>query len=359
MIEYAFIVHSRDRSDLPRKFPWLSFLPFFLFDWITLVLKPIVVSRITGLKSKDGSPIDGLIIGIPMTARQLLERRSLATERIIQAVVLAKKMGARYVGLGAMTASLSRGGKDIVENIEEVYVTTGRTFTVKNIVDYVEYVTQKFGLNKETVSISIVGAAGGIGSGVAVDLARKKFKNFLLIDLERKLSHLEKHIEVLEGHSDNLKVRVSHKVNDVGSSTIIIAATSSPEIVIRSEDVNSGSIIINDAQPSDVSPDILKNRPDVLVIEGGVLSAPGINCHFNMGLAKKDDVFSCLAETLLLAHTQTDRHHSINEFDSDLYSQLEKLSSDLGFKMSMQNNLGIIDEEREENFAKIISTNRI
>jgi fatty aldehyde-generating acyl-ACP reductase len=358
MAEYAFIVHSRDRHDLPRKFPWLSFLPTFVFDLVTLFLKPIVVSEITGLISKDNLPMSGLVIGIPMTARQLLERRSLAVKRIIEAVILAKRRGAKYIGLGAMTASLSRGGKDVIENIENIYVTTGRTFTIKNIIDYVEYLTKKFNLSKKEVLISIVGAGGGIGSGVAIGLARKDYKNFLLIDLERKLPHLKKHIQTLEGHSSNLNIQVSHRVKDIELSSIIIAATSSPEIVIRSEDVNPGSIIINDAQPSDVSPDILKSRRDVLVIEGGVLSAPGMDCHINMGLAKKDDIFSCLAETLLLTYLKVDRHHSINEFDADLYSKLEELSSNLGFQMSMQNDLGLIDEKQLEDFARILAQNK-
>jgi hypothetical protein len=46
--DFAFIVHSRDRTDLPRKYPILRYVPNIVFDWITLNLFPIIVSNISG-----------------------------------------------------------------------------------------------------------------------------------------------------------------------------------------------------------------------------------------------------------------------------------------------------------------------
>lgn len=354
--EFAFIVHSRDRNDLPRKFPLLRLIPVKLFDLITLHLPPFIVSNITGLLSKKGKNLNGLVIGIPMTAHQLLENRSLALKRIIQSVGLAKSKGARYIGLGAMTASLSKGGKDVIDLVPDVFVTTGRTYTVKNITGYITHCCDLFKIDKQVAKVGIVGAAGGIGSGVAIALAIKGYKNFVLIDLERKLDNLKRHIEVLEKHAPDLRVTISHRLGDINPCDFIVAATSSPEIVIKSEDVSSGTIIVNDAQPSDISPDIIKNRQDVLVIEGGVLHTPSINCHFNFGLAHKEDIFSCLAETLLLTHMNESKHYSINNFDVDLCKTLENKASMLGYKMCIQNDMGIVNQQRLLEFAKIVAS---
>jgi len=352
--QFAFIVHSRGRADLPRRFPVLRLFPDFLFDLITLYLPPFVVSKISGLSDKAGNPIGGLVVGIPMTARQLMENKDKGLKRVLEAVELSKSKGVKYIGLGAMTASLTRGGKDVIDKVKGLYITTGRTYTVKNITDYIEFCVNRFNLDSSKVKIGIVGAAGGIGSGVAVAVARKGYKNFLLIDLERKILRLKDRIEILEKHELNLKIELSHKVSDVGSCQIIIAATSSPEIVIKSEDVNPGTIIINDAQPSDVSPEILNNRPDIMVIEGGVLNAPKMDCHINFGLANKDDIFSCLAETLLVTYLKSEHHHSLDDFDSDLYIKLEELGVKLGFSMSIQNDLGIIEKKQLDEFAIIV-----
>lgn len=351
--DFAFIVHSRDRSDLPRKFPWLKLFPRSIFDLITTHLPPIVVSKISGLLDSSGNALSGIVLGIPMTAHQLLEHREKALKRIIEAVRIARSRGAKYVGLGAMTASLSKGGRDVISQIDNVYVTTGRTFTVMNITEYVLLCVKIFGLNPNNVRIGIVGAAGGIGSGVAISLARKQFKKFKLIDLERKLINLQERIKTLESHSEDLDIEISHHVSEISSCDIVIAATSSPEIVIKSEDVNPGTIIINDAQPSDISPEILRERTDVLVIEGGVLHAPNIDCHFNFGLSHKNDVFSCLAETLLLTNLNIEKHHSIDDFDADLYTRLEDKAKDFGYSRCMQNDMGIISDIRIEEFAKM------
>lgn len=353
-IDYAFIVHSRDRRDLPIKYPILNFIPNFILDFITMHLPPISVSHITGLVDADGRTKTGLIIGIPMTARQLLEHRDRALNRIVSSVKIAKKMGAVHVGLGAMTASLSKGGLDIVDNIDDIYVTTGRMNTIRNITEYLELFVGKFKLDRSKIKIAIVGAAGGIGSGVAISLARKQYRNFMLIDLERKLPSLVRRIKVIEEHSKELNIQMSHKISEVSSCSVIIAATSSPEIVIRSDDVESGTIIINDAQPSDISPDIVKNRSDVLVVEGGVVHTPDINCHFNLGLAHKTDIFSCLAETLFLSYLNDRQHRLSDSFDVVFFDRLQQISSKLGYSICTQNNLGIINENELQKFAKII-----
>lgn len=350
-IDFSFIVHSRDRTDLPRKFPLLKYIPQNLFDWLTISLKPFVVSKITGAKSIVGKKeLVGVVIGIPMTAHQLLENRSLALKRIIEAVELSKKKGAKYVALGAMTSSLSKGGKDVIEKISDVYITTGRTYTVKNITDYVDFCVSKFVLNKENVKIGIIGAAGGIGGGVAISLAKNGFKKFVLIDLERKIENIKKNMILLENYATDLNILTSHKITDATPCKIIIAATSSPEIVIKSSDVEPGTIIINDAQPSDIDPEIIKNRKDVLVIEGGVLHTESINCHFNFGLKHKNDVFSCLGEAILLSSLDFKDHSSIDGFDHGLYKNLSEASTKLGFKICPQNVHAIIDNNKINDF---------
>lgn len=349
--DFAFIVHSRDRTDLPRKYPILRYVPNIVFDWITLNLFPIIVSNISGAKDIiSGKEISGIIVGIPMTATQLLENRDLALKKIIAAVNLAKIKGAKHIGLGAMTASLSKGGKDVIEAIDDVHITTGRTYTAKNITDYILRTINMCKLDIGTTKVAIVGAAGGIGSGVAISLAKKGIKNFVLIDLERKLQHLTKKIEYLENNASDLRIQVGHQLSLINDCKIVVAATNSPEIVIRSSDISSGSVIINDAQPSDIDPEIIKHRKDVLVIEGGVLHTKSINCHFNMGLQHKNDIFSCLAEVILLSSTRSAGHYSIDDFDENLYNHLSSVGDKLGFELCMQNYRDVISDFRMSDF---------
>jgi len=71
--QFAFIVHSRDVSDVSRKYKIAKIIPDSILELYCKYKKPLILSRITGLKSqKTGEDIPGIIIGCPITAKQML-----------------------------------------------------------------------------------------------------------------------------------------------------------------------------------------------------------------------------------------------------------------------------------------------
>ncbi len=348
--KFAFLVHSRNVEDMFRKYPLLKVFPRSLVNWGLKHWPPIVVSRITGLKSKKGTELVGYVIGIPMTARQMMEDRNQALNQIKKASRLAEKMGVGIMGFGALTSSFSKGGLDIVDEVEKLGITTGRAYTTKTVSDYVKKCIQEFDLRKEDVVVAIVGAGGSVGSSCAKILAKYGVKNFLFIDLEKRATQLKQQItHMLKSHGD-LNIQVSHLISDIKNSNIILTATNAPEVLVTSEDVAPGTIIINDAQPSDVSPEIIKNRDDVIVIEGGIINTPGINCNFNFGLASREDAFCCLGEVLILAYNEHFKHFALGELDLDLIDEIEKMSEGLNFRLAnYQNDSGFLSHIQLEN----------
>src|SRR6185369_17715493 len=115
------------------------------------------------------------------------------------------------------------------------------------------------------------------------------------------------------------------------------------------------TIIINDAQPSDVHPDVIKTRDDVLVIEGGVIHTPGVRCNFNFGLAGREDTFCCLGEVLILAHRGHFKHFALGELDLNLIAEIEKMSAGLSIGLSkFQNDSGYIPEDKIAKVKELI-----
>lgn len=354
---FAFLVHPRNLNDVYIKFPFLRFLPRSFVYFLLTKMPPVLVSRIKGLRDREGKPVGGYVISIPLTAKQMIENRTLAVKKMIEAVRFAKKRGVAIIGLGALTASLSRGGIDLANKEKEMGFTTGRAYTVKTVTDYVKNVIGEFNFNKTKVKIAIVGAAGSIGSGCAALLSEWGIDNFLLIDLERKLPDVENKIKEIHSRvsHDRLTIKKSHHIGDVNMADIIITATNAPEVVLRGTDVQSGAIIINDAQPSDIAPDVY-DRDDVLVIEGGVISTPGIRTHFNFGLAHHEEAFCCLGEVLVLAHNGLFSTFTIGNLEKKYIEDIEKISEQLHFSITKyQNEFGYIDPERIFHVKKIIS----
>jgi fatty aldehyde-generating acyl-ACP reductase len=356
---FAFLIHARYLEDVYKKFPILKILPEGITLWLLKKMPPVFISEIKGLRDKDGDEIKGYIGRMPMITHQMVEDRKVALEKMKDAVKVLSKKKINLIGLGGLNASLSRGGLDLVETFKNLNFTTGRTYTAKIVTDYVKNVIDEFGFNKSEVKIAIIGGAGSIGSGCAEILARWQLKNFLVIDLERKLDILVKRVNQIHSmvSSEKIFIKVSHKISDIKWADIIIAATSAPEAVIKEYDLKSGAIIINDAQPSDVSPEVY-TREDVLVIEGGVIKTPGVRIGINLGLTEKDDSFCCLGEAMILAHENL--YYVEKSFlDYTYLEKLSKTSEKLNFGITKyQNKFGYIDEEKINKIKKILNKNK-
>jgi predicted amino acid dehydrogenase len=350
---FAFLVHPRDFSDVSRKYPFASRLSDSSLRWILSHLWPVVVSEVTGVRSrKTGKQIRGWIIAVPLTARQMFEDRNLSLKRIIQAAHLARTLGARIIGLGALTSSFSKGGTDVAEKVD-IDVTTGHAYTAYNVTWFFFIIVEKLALRKDEVITAIVGAAGSVGSTSALMIARAGFQNFLLIDIARKKELVENLYEDLKKVNPAARIEISHEIGSVKKANFIITATNAPEVVIRSDHIKSGTVIIDDAQPSDVSKEVF-DRNDVIVVEGGLVHTPGISSNFNFGFRDRNDNFCCLAEVLVLAAEEREGHYTLGRGASlQLVNEIAALGKEYGFRPAeCQNFKEVIKEERFDSIKK-------
>lgn len=331
--KFAFLVHPRGIDDVYRKYPTLKILPRSILEILLKFYWPVILSHVTGLKSqKTGKEIDGFILTIPLTARQMMENRRLALKRIRQAVKLARKSGAKIIGLGGLTSSLSKGGLDLLGS-EDIYITTGHAYTAYNVTQNLFQLTEILGVDKQQVLVAIVGAAGSVGSTSAKIIARSGFKHVLLIDLERKKHQFPDLENEMRKLAPDISISSSHQIRDIKDADFIIAATNAPEALIRSEDLKEGAVVIDDAQPSDVDSEALK-REDVLVIEAGVVHTPGILSHFNFNLKDRYDNFCCMAEVLILASMEHMAHYVIHRATLDSVDEISHHGTKLGFRIA-------------------------
>ncbi len=358
---FAFIVHPRDISDVYRKYPLAKYLPEKLLLRGLRHFWPVVLSEVEGMRNESGKPIRGWIITIPLTAKQMLDDKNLAKKKIIHAIELAEKLGAIIIGLGALTSSLTKGGLDLIEKIK-IGITTGRAYTTKNVVENVIAISNEIGIELKKSIIAVVGAAGGIGSACTKILSEKGVKNFILVDLERKKDSINNLIKEIKSdfNQDDIVFKVSSQVRDIYPADIIIAATNAPDVIIGPNDLKPGAIVVNDAQPSDISPEIFKKRNDVLVIEGGIINTPGIKYHFNFGLVNKEDIFCCLGETLALSYINWDKNYAIGYLDFKLIDDISKIISKLNFRLAnFQNPIeGEIKKHKINKIKDIINYNK-
>lgn len=356
---FGFIVHPRNTADIYRKYPFFKIFPDKFTDWAFRHFWPFVVSEIEGVKSvKNGKGVRGFILSVPLTAKQMLEDRSYALKRIINTIELAEKLGVKIVGLGALASSLTKGGIDLINSGKiKANITTGHALTVHTVTSNLFKFVKLFEIDKNKVIVAIVGATGSIGSSSLKVLARAGYDNFLLIDIEKKAHFFDDLIKYLKEINPDVRVEISHKVQSIKKADFIITATNAPEVLVKSEDLKSGAVVIDDAQPSDVDPEVF-DRDDVIAIEGGLIYTPKINNHFNMGLKSKHDNFSCMGEIAVLAAHEHNQNYVINKPTLELIDEISEMAGKMGIGLSkFQNAKEIISEEKISRVGKIIKNN--
>ena len=300
MEKFAFIIHPFDvRRDVAKKggiYSAAKYLPEPAVEWGIQFKSPMVMSHITGLKSKAGAEAEGWFIGCPLTPKQLL---TLPTEfvykRLIQCGRLAESLGAGIIGLGAFTSVVGDGGVTVAKNLD-IAVTTGNSYTVATAVEGGLDAARRMGITMENAKVAVVGATGSIGRTCALMLAPKCAEIALIgRDLIR--------LEAVARELPSARVRLYDDVHlGLRDADLVITVTSARDTVIEPEDLKSGSVVCDVARPRDVSVRVAKERDDVLVIEGGVVAVPGPDAdfHFTFGFPPRT-AYACMSETMMLA----------------------------------------------------------
>lgn len=402
--KFAFIVHPLDYRSLEQfdaSFAALNDheLEHFKDIW-NEIAGPFVLSRMK-VTSDMGSCAYGEFICVLRTAEELMQMpRKEALNEIRCAIRLAKDRGAEIIGLGAYTSVVSMAGLYLKDC--GIPLTTGNSYTVVSAVEAVNYAIKKAGMPSSDLTAAIVGAAGSIGKGLSLLLSESVSRLILIgnpsgsgaglerlyrlaAEIYRYLSEkLRKGIKflpksmgdtlsVLPGLPDadapldafvrfatNLDIPTApvvvstemHRVLPLAD--IVLCATNSTEKIITPETLKFRAIVCDISRPANVSAEIYLQRPDIIVIDGGVVQIPGLpslgmNFGFEDGLC-----YACMAETMLLALEQHYHPTSLGSSGVNLESVLftKTLSEKHGFKLALPRSFNKpLDNERWLRYA--------
>jgi len=296
---FAFVIHPVDpRQDVARKFKLLGrYLPVSAINYLSLYFPPLYLSHVAGINSRLGQEIDGWLLACPLTpARMLSLPVELAYKKIVEVGHLAERLGARLLGLGALTSVIGDAGLTVSERLN-IPVTTGDSYTVAVAAEAVKMAAARMGVNLRESHLAVVGATGAIGRACA-ELLLDDVGSLLLI--ARRRAALEE-LQAQLAARGRTSVRVASQVEQIREADVIISASSSLDTLLRPEYLKRGAVICDVARPRDVARQVAKTRKDVLVIDGGVVEVPGpVDFGFDFGLRPKM-AYACMAETMILA----------------------------------------------------------
>jgi predicted amino acid dehydrogenase len=345
-ITFAFIGHPRTLSDVARKFPSAGLLPSSLVERWLRYQWPLVGSYITGLSLADGTPTTGAMLFSPMTTEQMIRNPQLARKRVLQTIRLAEKMGAQLAGLGAFASIVTRDGRDLERKVR-LGLTTGNPQSAAIAVENVLQAAASTNLSLPHAVVAIVGGAGSVGSACAKMLARF-VRTLFLIDIKKDA--LQTLISQLGDQPAMVKGMTG--LDHVRDADVVIAATSHPRVLLTAAHLKPGAIVVDAAQPKNVSEEVPRQRPDVLVIESAVIRTPDVNLHFDLDLGP-NEVLGCLSETMILTAIGWHGHYSLGKASPVHASHIIAAGRSLGFRLApFRNSTGYITEEDLQRVAR-------
>jgi len=389
-MKVGFLVHFLDESQLAAiesSFGNFSTqqLDRFIRNMMP-VAKPCHIAS-TPITSASGQKIDFNLIVVPMTSRHMSEALKNPTDSPAQrmvkdAVRLARKIGCEVVGLGQYTSIVSNNGEAIIE--PGLKITTGNSFTVGISVQSILKAADLKGLNPAHTTLSLIGAAGNIGTAYA-QIVAKYFARINLVGSSRpgsleRLEVLRARIikEAYEGlaRSKSLSsipggitqrlskipfvkklladgaeaqiawkairseewfdpiISVSTDIATISQSDIIVAVSNSHERLIRSEHVKQNAIICDVSVPCSTDPGIIQKREDIMFFTGGIVKLPlGEKIQAPAFPLPPGNVFACMAETMLLGLSGFRKNLSYGKLELKNIEMIENLAQQHGFEL--------------------------
>lgn len=291
-----------------------NLVPFMNFDRIT---------------SATGAEASGKVHYLPLTAEEMLKDAPGNMRRVIAGAEMFAADGADLVGLGGFTSIVGRRGVEVAA-ASPVPVTSGNSLTAYAGYRALRQVMDWMRLRPSDHRVAIVGYPGSI----ALVIARLLLDEGVELDLVHrpgaKTADLLDHLPA-KYHN---KVRLSGDIGEFYKDTRFFVAASSAGGIIDPAQLMPGSIVVDVALPRDVAESDARLRDDILVIDGGCVTASD---QVKMGgeslnLAIKQQLNACLSETMILALEQRAEVFSIGRtLEVDRVLEIGEIAARHGF----------------------------
>jgi acetylornithine/succinyldiaminopimelate/putrescine aminotransferase/acyl-CoA synthetase (AMP-forming)/AMP-acid ligase II/predicted amino acid dehydrogenase/acyl carrier protein len=301
------------------------------------LIEPFVIGS-ARIQSTSGGSAFGEFVVVPRTSAELRSTQpSVAHALVREAVELARSRGAEIVGLGGQVSVVTGAGVDLGDM--GVRLTTGNTFTALSALDAMTSACDIIEVAPAELTAGVLGAGGSVGRALSLMLAREFGRlvlvgnpshpsatlNGLRLVASRIVASLlaepepghgpiaTRVAELADGRAgaegvvvdrlvdEGLFILSTDTARDLPLADVLGTATSSTGHPLRAEHLKAGAIVCDIARPLDAGPAVALERPDVLILEGGLVEIPGArDLGWDFGLPSAT-AFACMCEPMMFA----------------------------------------------------------
>jgi len=298
----AWLCHLVDADDLVKLEPHFARLSCAqreqYLDRLVARAAPVVLSAVN-IRSLTGQQIRLYPILLPFTSRwvkRLIETRQFATARafVQKGLDVAHALGCDVVSLGQYTSIVTRNATQLTSH--GMGITSGNSYPAALALQAVERAQKERGQDPADSTLAIVGAAGNVGS-ICARLLASHYRRLILVGSKGCGSRAR--LEKLTTEIPNAEWSVD--LSAIRCGDVVIASTSAVEALLGPEHFRENAVICDLSVPAALRSVTSVRRPDLLVIEGGIVRLPfGEDLEiigFPLGPGR---TYGCMAEGMLL-----------------------------------------------------------
>jgi acetylornithine/succinyldiaminopimelate/putrescine aminotransferase/predicted amino acid dehydrogenase len=364
---FAFIVHLLDAGSLRRFDPSLE--PFSdselegLKSRITEFIKPYPFGELA-VETADGRRTEGELVALPHLPSELVALSEDEAVALVQSAVdTAVERGAEVVGLAGFNSIITFGGLAL-RTRRGVTVTSGNSYTSWVAMQALEAACARHGMSLSDCTVAVVGAAGAIGHALSLLCAERAAELILIGNpdaVEASIARLRLVADDCERHVASLAAsgrrfapgtfaqrstrRPTPSANSDAGITIttdidrhlprahvVVTATNAVLPFISARHLRMDAMVCDVSRPFNIAPDLGKERPDVRLVDGGLVRAPEASL---LSLLEEPDrrnvLLACAAETIILALSGFRSEHLCGRLDPRTIENLGRVAAGLGF----------------------------
>lgn len=355
------------------------------------VVPPQVTQRMR-ITTPQGKSVHLTYIALLLSSRMFEQamqegRSDELREQIDDAVDLAIREGCSTIGFGGLTSVVTHNCRKAARS--SIGLTTGNALTVGMGIEGIRSGAVLNGVDLSRARAAIVGAAGNIASVYARIIARDVCEMVLLgrkhtVQRVREVAEriYEDAVEDITGSAslngiaaaivqtktvdrwrrqgppagtragswlyDNLAaelgehapIQIGDDLRQLSRSRVIVSASNSSSPIIYPQHLADGPVLICDiAVPPDVSPEVLSERPDVVVLAGGAVRIRGNETLRTFASPLPDGhMYACMAEAVLLGLMERADHFSFGDIEPAQVEMIMKAAKEHGFECGIVRN---------------------
>src|SRR5262249_28550148 len=132
------------------------------------------------------------------------------------------------------------------------------------------------------------------------------------------------------------RIRVLQDLDRLHEADVILSATSCPEPMIFARHLKENAVVSDISFPMNVDQSVFRDRADVAVIQGGLGGLPfGQFLNFPLSSLRGQQVYGCMAETMLLGMYPQKGHFSYGDINLEKMRLIRSLFYEEGFRLEV------------------------